>query len=628
MCCKLRKLSQSEQYFNAHNSENECGLKILYELVPSMQSIRHQIERLIKWLTGLPQKHFLLILAIVVGFMAGMVAVILKNLVYLVRELLTIGFTKNFYNILYFFYPLVGLLLTVYIVKRVLKKEPGSGIPVVLSAISKRQSTLKRHNIYSALLTSFVTVGFGGSAGLEAPSVQTSAALGSNLGAAFKLNHKTRTLLIGCAAAGSMASMFQAPVAAIVFAVEVIMIDLTTATMVPILLASISALITTTFFLSDSVLFNFDFREKFSFSEIHYYVLLGIFTGIFSVYFNRIFLGGKKLASNFKNPYKKALAGGLLLGILIFVFPPLYGEGYEMINAMLSNDLSKIAEGSVFYDYRDNIYVMLLFLAGIIVFKVIATTITLNTGGIGGIFAPSLFVGASLGYFFSRFFSYFQIKDLPVGSFTLVGMAGLLAGVLHAPLTSIFLIAELAGGYDLFVPLMLTAAISYYTAKAFNKHSIFNVELAERGELITHNKDQAVLTLMNLSSEIDRDFKVIHADQSLGELVQIIAKTNRNVFPVLDPAGNLLGIVTLDDIRQLMFDSSQYGEIKVHTLMSHPPEIVYPSDKMYAVMSKFDFSGAWYLPVLDGPKYIGFVSKSRILAAYRKKLVEYSNDIV
>lgn len=581
-----------------------------------------------KWLTGLPQKHFLLILAVVVGFMAGMVAVILKNLVSLVRQLLTIGFTKDFFNILYFFYPLIGLLLTVYIVKRVLKKEPGSGIPTVLSAISKRQSTLKRHNIYSAMLTSFVTVGFGGSAGLEAPTVQTTAAMGSNLGAAFKLNHRTRTLLIGCAAAGSMASMFQAPVAAIVFAVEVIMIDLTTATMVPILLASISALITTTFFLSDSVLFHFDFDEKFNFSEIGYYVLLGIFTGIFSVYFNRIYLGGKKIAGKFRNYYRKALAGGLFLGLLIFIFPPLYGEGYEIINAMLSNDLERIAEGSLFYEYLDNVYIMLVFLAGLIIFKVIATTVTLSSGGIGGIFAPSLFVGASLGYFFTRFFSFLQIKDLPVGSFTLVGMAGLLAGVLHAPLTSIFLIAELAGGYELFVPLMLTAAISYYTARRFNRHSIFNVELAEKGELITHNKDQAVLTLMNLSSEIDKDFKILAPDQTLGQLVQIVANTNRNVFPVLDPSGNLMGVVTLDDIRQVMFDSTQYNEIKIHTLMSSPPEIVYQTDRMDTVMSKFDFSNAWYLPVLEGTKYIGFVSKSRILAAYRKKLVEYSKEVV
>lgn len=592
-----------------------------------MKTIRDLIARLIKRLLALPQKHLLLVLAVAVGFMAGMVAVILKNLVYLIGELLTWGFVKDYFNVLYVAYPLLGLVLTVYIVKRVIRKEPGSGIPSVLYAISRRQSTLKRHNIYSALLTSFVTVGFGGSAGLESPTVQTTAAMGSNLGAALHLNQRTRTLLIACAAAGSMASMFQAPVAAIVFAVEVIMIDLTTASIVPILLASISALVTSHLFLSEDVLFHIKHSDLFSFAHIHFYILLGIFTGIFSIYFNRIFLGGKRWLSRFRLPYRKALFGGLALGIIIFFLPPLYGEGYEMINRLMEDDLSAVAERSVFYEYRNNEYIMLLFIAALLVLKVVATTVTLGSGGVGGVFAPSLFVGASLGYFFTRFCRTFDIAELPVASFTLVGMAGLLAGVLHAPLTSIFLIAEITGGYELFVPLMITAAISYYTSRQFAPHTIYTEELAERGELITHDKDRAVLTLMSLQDQIDTNFTLLRPEQTLGELVKAVSSSNRNVFPVVDPNGNLMGVITLDDIRQMMFDQSLYNQISINTLMAPPPETVNFRERVEQVMNKFDQTGAWYLPVLDNTRFLGFVSKSRLLAAYRQKLMEHSGDV-
>lgn len=577
-------------------------------------------------LLDMPRKHFILVLAVIIGFLSGMVAVILKNLVYFIQFLLTLGFVKDYFNILYVAYPLIGIFLTVFIMKRVIKKEPGHGIPSVLYAISRRKSTLKRHTMFSALLTSFVTVGFGGSAGLEAPTVQTTASMGSTLASQLKLNYKARTLLIGCAAAASLAAIFKAPVAAIVFAVEVIMIDLTTTSLVPLLLASISALLTSSFFLGEDVLLHYSLRDPYHFGETHFYILLGILTGVFSVYFNKIYQFINRILKKIKRPFRRAIFGGFMLGIIIFIFPPLYGEGYEVINALLADDLRKVTENSIFYDHTGSVYMMLLFMASLLFFKVVATAFTLGSGGVGGIFAPTLFMGSTLGFLFTRIFRYFEIKDLSASNFTLVGMAGLMAGVMHAPLTAIFLIAELTGGYELFVPLMLTAAISYYTAKLITPYTLYTGELAKRGELITHNKDQAVLTLMNLKDEIQTDFKTVGADWTLGQLVDTVSQSGKNAYPVIDPEGNLMGVVTLDDIRQVMFDQSQYDEMHVYMLMSAPREIIHTNDSMAEVMKKFDESEAWDLPVVEGHKYIGFVSKSRLFSAYRHLLKQFSQD--
>jgi len=570
----------------------------------------------------LKKQHLILVMAVCVGFISGLVAVLLKNGVFGIQKILTSGFASEHFNVLYVAFPLLGIWITVLIIHKVIRKNPGPGIPSVLYAISKRKSILLRHNIFSSLVTSVFTVGFGGSAGLEAPAVQTSSAIGSNLAARLNLDYKTKTLLIACAAAGSLASIFKAPIAAIIFAVEVIMIDLTTASLVPLLLASVSALLTANMFLGEDTLLRFNLKDQFDPSAIPFYVLLGVMTGVFSLYFYRIYLFITKRMERLKNFWTRCVIGGLLLGLIVFVFPPLYGEGYDVINSLLSDDLRTVTNSSFFYDYTNSITMMLIFMACLVFFKVVATGLTVGSGGVGGIFAPTLFTGATMGFLYTRVFRYFEISNLSASNFTLVGMAGLMAGVLHAPLTAIFMIAEISGGYDLFVPLMLTSAIAYYTSKSISKHTIYTQELADRGELVTHNKDQAVMTLMNLEREIEINFVQVKAEETLGELVQAVSRSKRNLFPVVSPDNRLVGIVVLDDIRQIMFDQSQYEELKVREVMTLPPEIITTDDSMEIVMNKFDESGAWNLPVTKEGKYLGFVSKSRLFSAYRALLRE------
>jgi chloride channel protein, CIC family len=581
-------------------------------------------SRLIAVVSRLSRKHLLVFLSIAVGFMSGLVAVILKNSVYGIQWLLTERLSVEGFNFSYIFYPTIGLFITTYIVLKVIKQHPGPGIPTTLHAISRRKSTLKRSQIYASLVTSIFTVGFGGSAGLEAPAVQTSAALGSNLGSILKQNYKTKTLLIACAAAGSMAAIFKAPVAAIIFAVEVIMIDLTTASLVPLLLASLSAFITSFLLLGDHQLLRFQSAEPFMLSHVHHYVLLGVICGLASVYFNKIYLFITSKFQKLVKPWTRVLIGGFMLGVIVLVFPPLYGEGYDVINSLLADDLESVTHDSIFHSHTSSIWWMFVFLIGLAVLKAIATGITLGSGGVGGIFAPTLFMGSTIGFLYTRVYKYFEFTTLPTSNFALVGMAGLMAGLLHAPLTAIFLIAEITGGYDLYVPLMLTAAIAFYISKLFSAHNIYTVELAQKGDLITHNKDKAVLTLMNLQQEIEKDFKSIHPEQTLRQLLKVLAQSKRNVFPVLDPTGNLMGVVTLDDFREIMFDESQYDEILVQTLMTSAPEVIDVSDRMDVVMKKFDESGAWNLPVVNRNEYVGFVSKSRLFSAYRKMLKEFS----
>ncbi|MCB0760653.1 MAG: chloride channel protein [Flavobacteriales bacterium] len=573
----------------------------------------------------LSQRQITMILAVAVGLISGLVAVVLKNGVYWIQWLLSEGIRVDGYNFLYVLYPLFGLLVTTWIVRRLLKRHPGPGIPTTLYAISKRKSRLRKSNIYSSLVTSIFTVGFGGSAGLEAPAVQTSAAIGSNLGASFNLNYKTKTLLIGCAAAGSLASIFKAPVAAIIFAVEVFMLDLTTVSLVPLLLASISALLTANMFLGTDDLLRFQLRSKFELSSLPYFVLLGVFTGICSLYFSKLYMGITRTMERVKKSYLKVVIGGLILGLIIFAFPPLYGEGYETINYLLNDDLADVAKTSFFYDYRGSVTMMLVFMLGLVILKVVATGLTLGSGGVGGIFAPSLFMGSTLGFLFARIFKYFKIEDLDASQFTLVGMAGLISGVLHAPLTAIFMIAEITGGYELFLPLMLTSAIAYSTSKALAPHTIYTQELAQRGELITHDKDKAVLTLMNLKDEIETGFVILRDDFTLRQIVVAVQQSTRNIFPVLDMRGRLVGIVTLDDIRQVMFDQTQYDELGAVDFMSAPLEIIFTSDNMEVVMNKFEESQAWNLPVIQEDVYVGFVSKSRLFNAYRTLLREASH---
>ena len=569
-------------------------------------------------------KQWIMLLSIAVGFTSGISAVIMKNLVHWVQSLLTHSIVINYHNYLYFIYPIIGILLTVLFLKVFLKKKLGHGIPSTLYAISTKNSIIQRFNMYASIVTSVLTVGFGGSVGLEGPAVSTASAIGSNLGRIGRVNYKATTLLLGCGAAGAMAGIFNAPIAAIVFALEVIMLDLTAGSLIPLLLASVSAALTSRFIAGDAVLFNVEITELFTLNDTLFYVLLGIFSGLVSVYFSKVYWIVEARFAKINNAYTRLLIGGSILGFLIFLIPPLYGEGFATINELLAGNYQEIFNGSILYEYRENILVAISLLFVMMLLKAVATSVTFGAGGIGGIFAPSLFLGATAGFVFAKAINYFNFFHVSEKNFILVGMAGILAGVLHAPLTALFLIAEITASYDLIIPLMVTAAISFLTAKYFVPHSLYTMQLAKRGELITHDKDKAVLTLMKLSSEIETEFKVIHPEDSLGQLVKVVAKSTRNIFPVTDEKNQLIGIVTLDDIRKIMFDASQYDQLFVSNFMSDYPDCVSSSDTMDSVMQKFQRSGAWNLPVIDDGHYIGFVSKSKLFNAYRKILMDFS----
>jgi chloride channel protein, CIC family len=577
-------------------------------------------------LKHIQHKHFVLLLSLIVGLLSGLAAVIIKNSVHFIQALLASGFTKDYHNYLYFIFPLVGLFFTVIIIKYIVRRPVGHGIPGVLYSISKKNSIIKSFGIYASIITSALTVGFGGSVGLEGPTVSTGGSLGSNLGRFFKLDYKTTTLLIGCGAVGAMSGIFNAPIAALVFALEVFMFDLTLTSMIPFLVASVSAALTSRMMLGDNVLFNIQIQDVFLTSDVPFYILLGVFTGLISVYFNKMFWFIEDLFDNLKKPFLRLIIGGSLLGVLIFFIPPLYGEGFVTIKMLFSGNYTSIVNNSLLYDFQDNTIIMLVLLFALMLFKVIASALTFGAGGVGGVFAPSLFVGASGGFLFAKTLNHLGLTNLSESNFTLVGMAGLIAGVLHAPLTSLFLIAEITSGYELIIPLMITAAIAYLTSKYFVPHSIYNMQLAKRGELITRHKDKAVLTLMNLESEVERDFNIIAPNSTLGDLVKVVSESTRNLFPVVSDDRVLQGIITLDNIRDIMFKPELYDEVIIESLMVQPIDFINSHDNMDVVMDKFSKSNAWNLPVLEHGEYIGFVSKSKLFNAYRKMLIDFSDE--
>ena len=585
------------------------------------------LNRFLVWrVKHIQHRYFVLILSIIVGLLSGFAAVIIKNSVHFIQQLLTHGFVKDYHNYLYFVYPFIGVSLVVVLIKYLIKRNVGHGIPGVLYAISKKNSIIKAFSTYASVITSALTVGFGGSVGLEGPTVSTSSALGSNLGRILRLNYKTTTLLIGCGAAGSMAGIFNAPIAALVFVLEVFMIDLTLSSIIPFLMASVTAALTSRMMLGENVLFDISIQDKFVIADVPFYLLLGIFTGLLSVYFNKIFWWIESQFSKLNNAFYRLLIGGIVLGVLVFLIPPLYGEGFTTIKQLLAGDYQNIIDNSLIFGNEQNTWILLGLLFTLLLFKVIASAVTLGAGGVGGVFAPSLFMGATAGFIFSKTINFLGWNNLSESNFTLVGMAGLIAGVLHAPLTSLFLIAEITSGYELIIPLMITAAISFLTSRYFVPHSVYTRQLAQRGELITHHKDKAVLTLMKLKHEVETDFLIIKPDASLGDIVKIVAKSKRNIFPVVDHHEKLVGILTLDDIREIMFKPEHYQSVFVDTLMSLPPAFVSATDSMDEVMQKFSETGAWNLPVIENGKYLGFVSKSKLFNAYRKVLIEFSED--
>lgn len=585
------------------------------------------IDQFSQWKTrNLTHHQFLMFLSSIIGFIAGLVAVTIKNFTHYIQLLLEGELVVNYHEAFYFIFPIIGLALTVLIVKFGFKKEVGYGIPIILHAMSKRNGIMRKFQTYASLITAPITVGFGGSVGLEAPTVVTGAAISSNLSRMFNLNQASRTLLIGCAAAGAMSALFKAPIAAIIFAIEIFSLDLTLISMIPLLLASVSAILTTYFFSGSDIILHSQLSDEFQISDVPFYILLGIISSIVSIYFTKIYFKINNLFSKIDSPFKRLLIGGISLGILIFFVPPLYGEGYDVINNLLQENYMYALQNNLFEGLTDSIWLVIALLAGLVVFKIIATSLTLGAGGIGGIFAPVLFMGSTMGHCFALIMNNLNLLKSPlsVSNFTMVGMAGLMAGIMHAPLTAIFLIAELTSGYELFVPLMITAAISFMITSQFQPHSVYTLDLANRGELITHNKDQMVLTLLNIKQVIETNFVELNVEMNLGEVIhEGVIKSSRNLFPVLDENKHFVGILLLDDIRPVMFDRELYDKIVVRELMQRAPEIIdLKQDRMKEIMKKFNDTDAWNLPVVENGMYIGFVSKSKLLTAYRQKLIE------
>lgn len=594
-----------------------------------MRPIRTLFRSILLWrLRNVDQRRFVLVLSVLVGISVGLAAVVIKNAVHLIESLVEQSLFSDYHNIVYFAFPLGGLVLTVLIVKVFIKRDLGHGIPHTMHAISRKKSIIERGRMYWSIITSAITVGFGGSTGLEGPTVATGAALGSNIGQVFRMDYKVKTLLIGCSAAGAMAAIFQAPIAAIVFVLEVFMFDLTMYSLIPLLLAAISAVMTSRYFVGELVLFPVDLAEKFQTSHIAYYFLLGIITGLFSLYFNKVYFGIGDLFQKLKNPYSKAIWGGVALGVLIFILPPLYGEGYSTINSLISDQTSNILDKSLFYAFKDNIWIVILFITACGFLKIFATSITFSGGGIGGVFAPSLFMGSAIGFVFAKIMGLAQIQDLPISHFTLVGMAGLIAGVLHSPLMAMFLIAEITGGYELFIPLMLTVAISYTTSRIYTPHTIYTKKLAMRGDLLTRHKDRNVLLRMKkVGNYLETNFQELDQDWTFGKLVkEIVTGSKRNIFPVTNQHGDLTGIVILDDIREMLFDEEKHENTKVYDVMITPPAVINIGDNMEQVMEKFEESEAWMLPVIHDEKYQGFISKSKLYSEYRKILVKFTEE--
>lgn len=592
-----------------------------------MKGLNNNIKKFLIWRAkNLSDKHFIYILSVFIGLMSGLVALILKGAVHLVEYLLKTG-VSNVHDYLYFIYPAVGIMLVILIAKFVIREKVGHGIPIMLYAISKGKGNIGKKDTWASIITASITVGFGGSVGLEGPTVATAGAMSSNIGQLLRLDYRKKKILIGAASSGALAAIFNAPIAAIVFALEVIMLDLTLTSLIPLLLSSATATVMIKLLLNDDFLFHFNVIDIFKVSHVAFYVILGLFTGVLSLLFTNTYFFTDKWLKKITNVYLRPIIGGVSVGAMIFVFPQLYGEGYATINALIANDITAVLAPFSLFDLTDQVFLGAILLMALPILKALAASLTLNSGGVGGIFAPTLFIGSTGGFMFGYILDYLGFDNISRSNFTLVGMAGAMAGILQAPLTAIFLIAEITGGYTLFLPLMITAVISFLFVKYFTPYSVYTKQLGEQGELITHHKDRAVLTLMRLQNEIEKNFSTIQAYDKLGDLVKVVSRSSRNLFPVIDDHNTFLGVVNLNDVREIMFDREKYDEIYVHELMTPAPEFIYLTDTMEQVMRKFDHSGAWNLPVVSNDsKYVGFVSKSKLFSAYRKMLREFNED--
>ncbi len=586
--------------------------------------------KFLKWrYKHISNKQFINIASTIIGLLAGLGAVTIKNLTHLIQELLEGEFIKEIHHGFYFIFPIIGLLLVLWVIKFIVKKPVGHGIPSTLFAISKLKGILPRHQMWASLITAPLTVGFGGSVGLEGPTVATGAALGSSFARLFHLNQTTRTLLIGAAAAGAMSSIFKAPIAAIVFAVEIFSLELTLASMIPLLLASITAVLTSYFFFGDDVLLHFNVQDKFELMDVSFYILLGVTSAMFSIYFSKVYFGVGNFFKRYTSPYKRLLIGGVLLGTIVYFIPPLFGEGFVTINNVLKGNITDVITNNIFHTVTDNIWIIFALLFGLVIFKVVAMSFTFGAGGVGGVFAPTLFTGSISGYLVAMIINYSNLfnHQLSLTNFAMVGMAGLMAGVLQAPLTAIFLIAEITGGYELFIPLMIVASISFLITKKYIPHNIYAAELAKKGQLITHDKDKNVLMMLDLDKVIETNFVILSPDMNLGKIVNnAVAKSTRNHFPVVNDENEFLGILSLNDIRSVMFNKDLYETVQVRSLMHAATDIIhYEKDSAEEILNKFKRTGSWNLVVIKNDKYYGFISKSRLLTAYRRKLIQVTS---
>lgn len=587
--------------------------------------------KLLRWREDhIPEKSFVVILAIIIGVASGLAAVLLKFLIGTISGLVNSVTEASQANYYYLVFPIIGIFLTGIYVRYVVRDNISHGVTRVLYAIAQKKSRLKFYNMYASLASSSVTIGCGGSVGAEGPIVFTGAAIGSNLGQAFRLSPHMLMMLVGCGAAAGISGIFKAPIAGVLFTVEVLMLDLTAGSVMPLIMASVAGATVAYVFTGYNVEFFFTQSEMFYTSRIPYVVLLGVFCGLVSVYFTKMIEVMERMFGRISRPRYRFFLGSILLSVLIFVFPPLFGEGYESINYLLNGHVEQIFNNSLFYGMRSSVGATLLLVGALCFMKVFATSATNGGGGVGGTFAPSLYVGCMAGFLFAYAVNSLGIVDptmpLSTKNFALVGMAGVMAGVMHAPLMAIFLTAEMTGGYSLFLPLLIVAAISYGTSRIFSNYSIYTKRLALQGELLTHQKDKTVLTLLKMDSVIETDFIPVHPDMSLKQMVDVISKSKRNLFPVTDDDGQLLGIVLLDDIRNIMFRPDLYRRMHVKRFMSMPPAKVELGTTMDQVMKMFDNTGAWNLPVVEEGRYVGFVSKSKIFNSYRQVLKHYSYD--
>ena len=582
--------------------------------------------KLLVWrLRHIKQRQFVLILSVIIGIGSGLAAVTLKNTLYYTNYFLTNGFSYHGIYYLFLAFPAIGIILTILFIKYVVKENIGHGVSKVLYAISKNNGIIKPHNTFSSLIACTFTLGFGGSVGPEAPIVLTGSAIGSNLARLFRLDYKTTILLIGCGAAGAIAGIFEAPIAGAIFVLEILMLDLTMTTLIPLLITTVTASLVSYFLMGNEVLFSFTLTNPFILRHIPFYIILGVFTGLVSVFFIRGSIGIESLLKKV-SPAIRVVIAGISLALLIFIYPSLFGEGYTILKEVIHGHGEVIGNSAFFGVLKQNHWSFLIIIFVLIIMKVVAMAMTHGSGGIGGTFAPAIFVGAISGYFFANLMNTIFGLDISQSNFALVGMAGVMAGVMHAPLTAIFLVAEITGGYLLRTPLIMVSAIAYLTSHIFESHSIYTRQLAARNELITHDKDKAVLSFMSPRNLIETNFARVDHEATLGQLVKVVTTASRNIFPVVDNTDKFYGIVMLDNIRQIMFDQSIYDVTFVKDLMVVPDYSIDPDDSMDRVIQLFQQSDRYNLPVLENGKYLGFISRATVFSQYREMLRKFSDD--